>query len=174
MHFITEMPKVPVVSVVNYRRTERSTRLPDTFLMGSEFPISTERSIDCTSAARCRGHLRSPGEYADNCSNGCPFSAAIIYHRDQREPLASRDKVHATTMWKFADPIKIRFLKHSGPRRKKRELRFCFSQYASGDYLESRTWVPAMVPGARLKIGFVTPDNLDWYRRFAEGQPGHW
>src|SRR5207249_2046701 len=37
--------------------------------------------------------------------------------------------------------------------------------------LESRTWVPAMVPWRATEDGFVTADNLDWYRRFAEGQP---
>lgn len=38
--------------------------------------------------------------------------------------------------------------------------------------LESRTWVPAMVPWRATEDGFVTEANLDWYRRFAEGQPG--
>lgn len=32
--------------------------------------------------------------------------------------------------------------------------------------------MPAMVPWRATEDGFVTPDNLDWYRRFAEGQPG--
>ena len=38
--------------------------------------------------------------------------------------------------------------------------------------LESRTWVPAMVPWRATDDGFVTRDNLDWYARFAEGRPG--
>jgi dimethylglycine catabolism A len=38
--------------------------------------------------------------------------------------------------------------------------------------LESRTWVPAMVPWRATVDGFVTKANLDWYRRFAEGRPG--
>jgi 2,4-dienoyl-CoA reductase-like NADH-dependent reductase (Old Yellow Enzyme family) len=38
--------------------------------------------------------------------------------------------------------------------------------------LESRTWVPAMVPWRATDDGFVTRENLDWYARFAEGQPG--
>ncbi|HEY0406561.1 MAG TPA: hypothetical protein VGC89_12595 [Pyrinomonadaceae bacterium] len=38
--------------------------------------------------------------------------------------------------------------------------------------LESRTWVPAMVPWRATADGFVTDDNLDWYERFAAGQPG--
>ncbi|HEX8847334.1 MAG TPA: NADH:flavin oxidoreductase [Pyrinomonadaceae bacterium] len=38
--------------------------------------------------------------------------------------------------------------------------------------LESRTWVPAMVPWRATSDGLVTKDNLEWYGRFAEGQPG--
>lgn len=35
-----------------------------------------------------------------------------------------------------------------------------------------RTWVPAMVPWRATETGFVTPEVLDWYRRFARGKPG--
>ncbi len=35
-----------------------------------------------------------------------------------------------------------------------------------------RTWVPAMVPWRATETGFVTPEVLDWYRRFAQGRPG--
>jgi 2,4-dienoyl-CoA reductase-like NADH-dependent reductase (Old Yellow Enzyme family) len=35
-----------------------------------------------------------------------------------------------------------------------------------------RTWVPAMVPWRATGDGLVTPDVIDWYGRFAEGQPG--
>jgi dimethylglycine catabolism A len=38
--------------------------------------------------------------------------------------------------------------------------------------LESRTWVPAMVPWRATEDGFVTPNVIAWYRRFAEGRPG--
>lgn len=38
--------------------------------------------------------------------------------------------------------------------------------------LTSRTWIPAMVPWRATEDGFVTENNLDWYRRFAEGRPG--
>ena len=38
--------------------------------------------------------------------------------------------------------------------------------------LETRTWVPAMVPWRATGEGFVTPDVIDWYRRFARGKPG--
>jgi 2,4-dienoyl-CoA reductase-like NADH-dependent reductase (Old Yellow Enzyme family) len=48
-----------------------------------------------------------------------------------------------------------------------------FSQLRSGRlFLEERTWVPAMVPWRASEDGCVTPDVLDWYARFAEGQPG--
>jgi 2,4-dienoyl-CoA reductase-like NADH-dependent reductase (Old Yellow Enzyme family) len=35
-----------------------------------------------------------------------------------------------------------------------------------------RTWVPAMVPWRATDDGHVTPEVLEWYARFAEGQPG--
>jgi 2,4-dienoyl-CoA reductase-like NADH-dependent reductase (Old Yellow Enzyme family) len=37
---------------------------------------------------------------------------------------------------------------------------------------KQRTWVPAMVPWRATDEGFVTPDVIDWYKRFAEGRPG--
>lgn len=37
---------------------------------------------------------------------------------------------------------------------------------------EHRTWVPAMVPWRATDQGFVTPEVLEWYERFAEGKPG--
>src|SRR3990170_1630124 len=36
----------------------------------------------------------------------------------------------------------------------------------------TRTWVPAMVPWRATDDGVVTPEVLDWYGRFAEGEPG--
>ncbi len=38
--------------------------------------------------------------------------------------------------------------------------------------LETRTWVPAMVPWRASDEGFVTPRVLAWYERFARGKPG--
>jgi len=35
-----------------------------------------------------------------------------------------------------------------------------------------RTWVPAMVPWRATADGFVTPEVIEWYARFAEGEPG--
>ncbi len=37
--------------------------------------------------------------------------------------------------------------------------------------LAHRTWVPAMVPWRATEDGYVTEDVLDWYERFARGQP---
>ena len=36
----------------------------------------------------------------------------------------------------------------------------------------TRSWVPAMVPWRATDDGLVTPRNVDWYGRFAEGRPG--
>jgi len=41
-----------------------------------------------------------------------------------------------------------------------------------GLQVEQRTWVPAMVPWRSNEDGEVTEDVLDWYGRFAQGQPG--
>jgi 2,4-dienoyl-CoA reductase-like NADH-dependent reductase (Old Yellow Enzyme family) len=38
--------------------------------------------------------------------------------------------------------------------------------------LRRRTWVPAMVPWRATEEGFVTPEVIAWYGRFAEGRPG--
>ena len=38
--------------------------------------------------------------------------------------------------------------------------------------LLQRTWVPAMVPWRATEEGAVTEEVLDWYERFARGQPG--
>ena len=42
----------------------------------------------------------------------------------------------------------------------------------SGLELRERTWVPAMVPWRATEDGFVTPEVLEWYGRFADGEPG--
>jgi 2,4-dienoyl-CoA reductase-like NADH-dependent reductase (Old Yellow Enzyme family) len=48
-----------------------------------------------------------------------------------------------------------------------------FSPVAVGPLtLAQRTWVPAMVPWRATEDGLVTPDVIDWYARFAAGEPG--
>ncbi|MEK7716081.1 MAG: NADH:flavin oxidoreductase, partial [candidate division NC10 bacterium] len=60
------------------------------------------------------------------------------------------------------------------PTREKAARSRWFSPITLGRCLvaEERTWVPAMVPWRATEDGFVTPEVLDWYARFAEGQPG--
>jgi dimethylglycine catabolism A len=53
-----------------------------------------------------------------------------------------------------------------------RSLLFSPLGLASGLTLAERTWVPAMVPWRATEEGFVTPEALEWYGRFAEGEPG--
>lgn len=75
-------------------------------------------------------------------------------------------------MWKFANPIKHPIPEACWPSAAKAKASLLFQPISIGPVtLESRTWVPAMVPWRATEDGFVTPDNLDWYRRFASGQP---
>lgn len=53
-----------------------------------------------------------------------------------------------------------------------RSLLFSKLSLTSGLTLEERTWVPAMVPWRATDDGFVTDDVLEWYGRFADGEPG--
>jgi 2,4-dienoyl-CoA reductase-like NADH-dependent reductase (Old Yellow Enzyme family) len=76
-------------------------------------------------------------------------------------------------MWKFANPIKHPVPETRWPSAEEAKASLLFQPIRIGPVsLESRTWVPAMVPWRATADGFVTQDNLDWYRRFAEGQPG--
>ena len=76
-------------------------------------------------------------------------------------------------MWKFANPIKHSIPETRWPTAQEAARSLLFQPIRIGPVtIESRTWVPAMVPWRATEDGFVTPDNLDWYRRFAEGQPG--
>lgn len=76
-------------------------------------------------------------------------------------------------MWK--PPQRIRHKTTDGPWPDAAEAAgsLLFSPLQNGRLsLTQRTWVPAMVPWRATEEGFVTDDNLDWYRRFAEGRPG--
>ena len=76
-------------------------------------------------------------------------------------------------MWKFANPIKHPILPTRWPTAEEAARSRLFSPIAIGNLeARSRTWVPAMVPWRATEDGFVTQQNLDWYRRFAEGRPG--
>jgi len=76
-------------------------------------------------------------------------------------------------MWKFANPIRHKILDTRWPTAEEAARSQLFSPIAIGNLeARSRTWVPAMVPWRATEDGFVTQQNLDWYRRFAEGRPG--
>ncbi|HEY6046682.1 MAG TPA: NADH:flavin oxidoreductase [Pyrinomonadaceae bacterium] len=76
-------------------------------------------------------------------------------------------------MWKFANPIKHAIPETRWPTAAEAAQSRLFQPISIGPLaLESRTWVPAMVPWRATEDGLVTHDNIDWYRRFAEGRPG--
>lgn len=59
------------------------------------------------------------------------------------------------------------------PTREEARASTLFSPLRVGSFeTRTRTWVPAMVPWRASAEGFVTPQVLDWYRRFADGKPG--
>lgn len=76
-------------------------------------------------------------------------------------------------MWKFANPVKHPIPETLWPTAEQSADSLLYRPINIGSLtLMSRTWVPAMVPWRATEDGFVTQDNLDWYRRFAQGQPG--
>src|SRR5688572_24258455 len=76
-------------------------------------------------------------------------------------------------MWKFSNPIKHAIPETNWPSEEDARRSLLFQPIRIGQTeLTSRTWVPAMVPWRATDDGFVTQANIDWYRRFATGQPG--
>ena len=76
-------------------------------------------------------------------------------------------------MWKFKNPIKHAIPDTTWPTAGEADGSLLYRPVKIGPLLaSSRTWVPAMVPWRATEDGFVTQENLDWYRRFAEGRPG--
>jgi 2,4-dienoyl-CoA reductase-like NADH-dependent reductase (Old Yellow Enzyme family) len=76
-------------------------------------------------------------------------------------------------MWKFKNPIKHPILPTRWPGAAEAAASLLYQPIDIGSLkVNSRTWVPAMVPWRATEDGFVTQDNLDWYRRFAAGRPG--
>ncbi|MGH9969188.1 MAG: NADH:flavin oxidoreductase [Pyrinomonadaceae bacterium] len=75
-------------------------------------------------------------------------------------------------MWKFPKPIKHAIPEARWPSAAEAAQSVLFQPISLGPLtLASRTWVPAMVPWRATEDGFVTEENLRWYRRFASGQP---
>ena len=59
------------------------------------------------------------------------------------------------------------------PTRAEAEAAWLFQPIRLGPLeARQRTWVPAMVPWRATEDGTVTPENLDWYARFARVEPG--
>lgn len=76
-------------------------------------------------------------------------------------------------MWKFPNPVKHAIPETRWPSAEEAARSLLFQPIRIGrSELTSRTWVPAMVPWRATEDGFVTQANIDWYRRFAAGQPG--
>jgi 2,4-dienoyl-CoA reductase-like NADH-dependent reductase (Old Yellow Enzyme family) len=76
-------------------------------------------------------------------------------------------------MWRPPQRIKWKPAPGRWPTREEATRSALFSPIAIGRMrLESRTWVPAMVPWRATEDGFVTDENLAWYERFARGKPG--
>src|SRR5437763_5203279 len=76
-------------------------------------------------------------------------------------------------MWHPPNPTRYTIPETRWPSAEEAAQSLLFQPIKIGSIeLESRTWVPAMVPWRATEDGLVTKANLDWYRRFAEGQPG--
>jgi 2,4-dienoyl-CoA reductase-like NADH-dependent reductase (Old Yellow Enzyme family) len=76
-------------------------------------------------------------------------------------------------MWHPPNPTRYTIPETRWPTAEEAARSLLFQPITIGSIeLESRTWVPAMVPWRATEDGLVTKANLDWYRRFAEGQPG--
>ena len=76
-------------------------------------------------------------------------------------------------MWKPPERVKHAIPDAKWPSQEKAGRSKLFSPLRAGRlHLRERTWVPAMVPWRATEDGDVTQDVLDWYRRFAEGEPG--
>jgi 2,4-dienoyl-CoA reductase-like NADH-dependent reductase (Old Yellow Enzyme family) len=75
-------------------------------------------------------------------------------------------------MWKPAEKIRFESSPGHWPSAQQAEQSLLFRPLKyQALHLEGRTWIPAMVPWRSNEEGFVTQDNLDWYRRFAKGRP---
>lgn len=76
-------------------------------------------------------------------------------------------------MWKPSEKIKYNPNPGQWPSRIEAENSIWFTPITIGSIeLNSRTWVPAMVPWRSTEEGIVTDQVLAWYERFAKGQPG--
>lgn len=76
-------------------------------------------------------------------------------------------------MWRPPERIRHRSAPGRWPSAEEAGNSRLFSEVQLGPLrLEQRTWIPAMVPWRATEDGFVSTNVLDWYERFARGQPG--
>ena len=76
-------------------------------------------------------------------------------------------------MWKPPERIQHPLPEARWPSREEAAASRLFSPVRLGPIeARERTWVPAMVPWRASEEGFVTPQILAWYERFARGRPG--
>ncbi len=76
-------------------------------------------------------------------------------------------------MWRPPERIKWKPDPGAWPTREEAAASMLFTPVPVGPLtLEQKTWVPAMVPWRATADGFVTPEVLEWYERFARGRPG--
>jgi 2,4-dienoyl-CoA reductase-like NADH-dependent reductase (Old Yellow Enzyme family) len=76
-------------------------------------------------------------------------------------------------MWRPENSIRYQIPETRWPTAEEAGASLLFAPIRVGRLsLESRTWVPAMVPWRATEEGFVTQNILEWYGRFAEGRPG--
>ncbi len=76
-------------------------------------------------------------------------------------------------IWKPPERIRHQLPEPNWPTRQEAAASRLFSPLDFGNLrLRERTWVPAMVPWRATEDGYVTPEIIDWYERFARGFPG--
>ena len=76
-------------------------------------------------------------------------------------------------MWHPENPVRHAIPQARWPTAEEADQSLLYSPITVGPIeLESRTWVPAMVPWRATEDGFVTPNIIEWYGRFAAGRPG--
>ena len=77
------------------------------------------------------------------------------------------------SMWRPPERIRHQPVSGPWPSAQRAASSRLFSPVQLGPLsLEQRTWVPAMVPWRATDDGFVSPNVLAWYERFARGRPG--
>lgn len=75
-------------------------------------------------------------------------------------------------MWRPLQRMKWQTAPQPWPTQSEAAGSLLFSPIQVGPLqLSSRTWIPAMVPWRATPDGHVTPANLEWYKRFAQGRP---